>query len=128
MFLVFLCEFVFLITSANVHPKVSEGHLKSSGKSWTPNLVQDETSLLNESAISKLFNLYKTHGKQTAWRQREAGNGCMVHNSGTKICFCSRFSRLFRLVSSLLVGKATPLRLTYRGVKKFNLHFKKIKT
>ena len=73
-----------------------------------PKLISEATILLKESAMSKLFNRYNTHGKHTACLHNDAGNGCIVHNSGTNICFCSRFSRLLRFVSSLLVGKATP--------------------
>ena len=50
-----------------------------------------------------------------------AGKGWMAHSSGTRICFCSRFSRLFLLVSSLEVGRAIPFLLTYLGVRKLSL-------
>lgn len=53
------------------------------------------------------------HGRATALRQRDAGNMWIWQSSGTKICFCSRLSRLAFLVASLHVGRATPLRLTY---------------
>jgi len=80
--------------------------------SW-PRAIEMATSRRIWSASSSAFMRYKMHGRHTALRHSEAGNGWSVQSSGTKICFCSKFSRLARLVSSLLVGRATPLRFTY---------------
>ena len=104
-----------------VQPKLKGAHLWLGWRSTMPMVISEEINLLRESATSKQLSRYRTHGKHTACLHREAGKGWMAHNSGTKICFCSRFSRLLRFVSSLLVGSDIPFRFTYLGVKKFNL-------
>ena len=52
-------------------------------------------------------------GRLTVCLHSDAGKGWMAHNSGTRICFWSRFSRLLFFVSSEEEGRETPLRLTY---------------
>ena len=109
----FLTLIPLWMTSDNVHPKLKGGHWCSRLGSTIPNFISEATNLLSESATSKQFSRYKTQGRQTACLHNEAGNGWMAQSSGTNICFCSRFSRLLRLVSSLLVGKDIPF-LTMR--------------
>lgn len=106
-------------TSARLQPKFSIGHSKSAACTWpvvrpSPSLPPRSAATRSRisSASSSALMRYSTHGRHTAARHSDAGNGWMVHSSGTRICFCSRFSRFARFVSSLLVGSATPLRFT----------------
>lgn len=70
------------------NPKSSLGKLKFSGSFSMPIPVSFDILQRSSSARSRLLTRYRTAGRQTALRHKDAGNTCISHSSGTRICFC----------------------------------------